>query len=247
MDTLLHYLLAPASGMADHAIDPQIAWHGRFMFLAWGILIPLGIVSARYWKVVPGQHWPERLDNPAWWHAHRATQYGGVALGLVGVLLAWRAAGNTDMLRNSHTTLGWIVTALGLAQVASALMRGSKGGPGSLTMRGDHYDMSMHRRRFEVFHKIVGYSAMLLAAATLLLGLAAADAPRWMWLLLTCWWLLLSALCVRWQRQGRAFDTYQAIWGPGAEHPGNRRRPFGFGIRRYTPQTYASSYPRSFL
>ena len=38
--------------------------------------------------------------------------------------------------------------------------------------------------------------------------------------------------CVVLQRRGRAIDTYQAIWGPGAEHPGNQRKPIGWGIRQ---------------
>lgn len=28
-------------------------------------------------------------------------------------------------------------------------------------------------------------------------------------------------------------DTYQAIWGPDPEHPGAKRKPTGFGVRRY--------------
>jgi len=127
VEALLQYLLEPASGAAVHVLDSKIAWHGRIMVVAWGVLIPLGIVVARFMKVLPGQAWPQRLDNPSWWHAHRATQYCGVALSLIGTALVWHAASNPDMLRSAHTTLGWLVVCLGLTQVVTGLLRGSKG------------------------------------------------------------------------------------------------------------------------
>lgn len=245
MEALLQYLLEPASGAASHTLDARLAWHGRIMVLAWGVLIPLGILVARFLKVVPGQAWPQRLDNPAWWHGHRATQYCGVGLSLIGAALAWSAANHADPLRSPHTTLGWLVVLLGLAQVVAGYLRGSKGGPTGQTMRGDHYDMTPRRIWFERLHKAVGYGALLLACATLLLGLAAADAPRWMWIALTLWWLLIGAIACRWQAQGRALDTYQAIWGPGDEHPGNRQQPVGLGIHRFSAQSYQQRFPKS--
>jgi hypothetical protein len=42
----------------------------------------------------------------------------------------------------------------------------------------------------------------------------------------------LGAAFARWQRAGRCIDTYQAIWGPDPAHPGNRRPPVGWGVRR---------------
>lgn len=245
MEALIAYLLEPASGASSHVLDGRVAWHGRLMVLAWGVLIPLGIVVARFLKVVPGQPWPQRLDNPAWWHAHRTTQYAGVALSLLGAALAWSAVASPNPLRSLHTTLGWLVVLLGLAQVAAGALRGSKGGPTGLAMRGDHYDMTPRRVWFERFHKGAGYGALLLACATLLLGLAAADAPRWMWIVLIAWWLLIGALALRWQTQGRALDTYQAIWGPGEEHPGNRRQPVGLGVHRYSRASYEHKFPKS--
>jgi hypothetical protein len=51
-------------------------------------------------------------------------------------------------------------------------------------------------------------------------------------LVLALWWALLGAAFARWQRAGRCIDTYQAIWGPDPAHPGNRRPPVGWGVRR---------------
>jgi hypothetical protein len=67
---------------------------------------------------------------------------------------------------------------------------------------------------------------------TVVLGLVAADAPRWMAGVLTVWWLLLGAVAWRWQRQGRCVDTYQAIWGPDPRHPGNQQPASTWGVHR---------------
>ena len=95
--------------------------------------------------------------------------------------------------------------------------------------------MSRRRRIFEHVHKALGYGALLLSALTLLAGLWVADAPRWMWLGLMCWWLALVAVAVKLQSEGRCIDTYQAIWGPDPLHPGAGVIPIGWGIRRRSP------------
>jgi hypothetical protein len=43
--------------------------------------------------------------------------------------------------------------------------------------------------------------------------------------------VLVAAFAVL-QIRGRAVDTYQAIWGPDLDLPGNRMKPIGFGVRR---------------
>jgi hypothetical protein len=37
------------------------------------------------------------------------------------------------------------------------------------------------------------------------------------------------------QRRGLAVDTYQAIWGPDPQHPGNATPP-GWGMNRHRAQ-----------
>jgi hypothetical protein len=121
---------------------------------------------------------------------------------------------------------------LGWLQVGTGLARGSKGGPTSAELRGDHYDMTPRRLGFERVHKRLGWLAVLAAIGVIAMGLAITDAPRWMALMLTAWWLALAGLAWRWQRQGRCIDTYQAVWGPDPLHPGNRLEPIGWGVRR---------------
>lgn len=239
---VIAWLLAPLSGAHEHHVPGWVAWHGRAMVFGWGILLPLGALAARYFKVTPGQNWPAQTDNRTWWHLHRACQYLGVLAMTLGLGLAFgRTTGGAHGVAGVHRAMGWGVLTAGWLMMASGIMRGSKGGP---TARGAHYDMTRHRKMFEVFHKTLGAAALLTSTIVIALGLVTADAPRWMAVVLAVWALLLLSLAIRWQRAGRCIDTYQAIWGPDPVHPGNRLKPIGFGIRRYTRETWQRRFGR---
>ena len=229
---LWQWLITPWSGASEHMVPDWLAWHARCMVLAWGVLLPVGVVAARYYKVLPSQDWPRILDHKAWWITHRLTQYMGVALMLVGVSLSWKQQLNDSPLASIHTYAGWTLVAAGVFQVLGGLLRGSKGGPTDQQLRGDHYDMTTRRVWFEYLHKTVGWSCMALSIVVIVLGLSMADAPKWMWLTLALWWTALLCWAIYLQSQRRSIDTYQAIWGPSAQHPGNALMPIGWGVHR---------------
>jgi hypothetical protein len=229
------WLSTPLSGASEHLIEPHVYWHARLMVLAWGICLPLGALVARYFKVTPGQDWPRVLDNKAWWHSHRALQYGGVLAMSVGVYLVWPTGMAWDLTWSAsglHHTLGWCVLGLGWVQMVSGMLRGSKGGPTDQHMAGDHYDMSVWRVVFERVHKSLGWLAIGLSVLVIVLGLLAADAPRWMLITMLLWWSVLFGIAVQLQRRGCCIDTYQAIWGTQPDMPGLQRPPIGWGVRR---------------
>lgn len=244
MEPLLTWLAAPLSGAAAHAVPPAVAWHGRGMVLAWALLVPLAVLLARFFKVTPRQRWPEVLDNPFWWHRHRLLNYGAAALTLAAASLTIGRHGHAGAARALHGVLGWAVLAALAVQIASAHLRGSKGGPTAprlgpdgtvIDLHGDHYAMTPRRYRFERLHKGLGHATLGLALAAMASGLATADAPRWMVLGLASGVLLYAVVFVRCQRAGRCLDTYQAIWGPDPSHPGNRLPVVGWGVRRVAP------------
>jgi hypothetical protein len=218
---LIAWLLAPIDASRPHELSEALAWHGRLMTLAWGVLIPLGVVVARYLKVTPRQDWPRQLDNKLWWRSHLACQYAGGACMLAGLAIALSAARPGASF--THAAMGYAVLGFGAMQFLAGWLRGSKGGPTETEIRGDHYDMTLRRVVFEHVHKTVGYLALGLAAVTILSGLWAANAPRWMWLSIAGWWLLLLVASLRLQSLGRHVSSYHAIWGPDPAHPGNRR------------------------
>lgn len=232
MNELWQWWLLPLSGARDHALAPAVYWHARLMVLGWAVLIPLGVLAARYFKVMPGQDWPAQLDNKAWWHAHRGLQWLGLLLAVLGLLLVLPHTGQHGAAAQNHARLGWVLMSLAGLQLLSGLLRGSKGGPSEPQLRGDHYDMTRHRIWFERLHKGLGWLLLGISMGVVTSGLALADAPRWMAALLLLWWLALLMLALRWQTGGRCIDTYQAIWGPDPAHPGNQRKPIGWGVRR---------------
>lgn len=236
---MIGWLMSPIDPSRAHEVGWLLSWHARAMVAGWAILVPLGIIVARYFKVTPGQKWPRELDSRFWWNTHRAVQYGAGLAMLIGLTLALTHSEITTSLTQSawlHRWLGWTVLTLGAAQFVSAWLRGSKGGPTDPapdgSWHGDHYDMTRRRVIFERYHKFCGLVAAVLAIATVLSGLWQLNAPRWMWFVLSLWWAGL-ALVIAWleQRIG-ALDTYQAIWGNARDLPGLERPPIGIRVRR---------------
>ena len=206
-------------------MDPILV-HGVLMIIAWLVLLPAGVLVARFFKVTKNQDWPNELDNQFWWNSHRVLNYGGMAAATLGFLVIWQTLGKLQ-LTGWHGWLGLAALILGWLQVISACFRGTKGGPTEVgadpadckTWRGDHFDMTPRRRRFEAWHKQVGYLALASAFAASWLGLRGVGAPLWLELLP---WLAASVFAVLFwlfTRQGRRIDTYKAIWGPDLAPP----------------------------
>lgn len=234
-ETVVEALLAPIDPSRAHEVDFFVSWHGRLMVFAWGVLIPLGVLIARFFKITPKQDWPRVLDNQVWWRSHLRLQYSGGVLMLFGLaLILFRP--EPSVVGDIHSIAGWVIVVVASTQFVAGWLRGSKGGPtepaADGSWSGDHYDMTQRRKIFEHFHKSVGYLLIAGAAWTILTGLWTANAPVWMWLALIGWWALLGLVFALFQQRGMAYDTYQAIWGPDRAHPGNRMKPIGWGISR---------------
>jgi hypothetical protein len=236
---MIDWLVAPIDATRPHDVGGLMSWHARSMVAAWAVLVPAGILAARYLKVTPWQDWPRELDNRTWWNLHRGAQYSAGVLMLVGLVLVLAHQGPVASVTPQawlHRWLGWAVMVLAGVQFASGWTRGTKGGPNAPapdgSPRGDHFDMTPRRVAFEWVHKSAGTVAALLAVATILSGLWQLNAPHWMWFLLALWWGALVMAVAVLERVVGAHDTYQAIWGPDPALPGNRRRPIGWGKRR---------------
>jgi hypothetical protein len=185
--------------------------HAGAMIIAWGVLVPCGVLIARYFKVTRQQDFPRQLDNQFWWNWHRLLQYAGAALSTAGFFAMVGMAGVS--LTTGHAQLGLAVVLIGWVQVLSGLLRGSKGGPTEAQMRGDHYDMTLRRRIFEHVHKGLGWAVLPLAVAAMLTGLALVGLPDIVSLAVVALIAAFLAMAWRFQRQGRRVATYLAIWG----------------------------------
>ncbi|MEP0519636.1 MAG: cytochrome b561 domain-containing protein [Hyphomicrobiales bacterium] len=215
-DTTLSWLLTPMDTSQAHAIATHQAWHGRLMFLAWGVLLPLGVLIARYFKITPRQNWPEELDHKFWWHSHLLFQHAGVLLMLVGfaIIITNKPFAWPDEF---HDYCGWFLILGGLFQFVSGYLRGTKGGPTDPSadggLHGDHFDMTPRRIWFEGIHKAFGYILLLSGLVGVVSGLWFVNAPKWMWLTIAIVWTAFAGIAIICERKGMQTSSYEAIWG----------------------------------
>lgn len=97
------------SGSGDAGF-PAERKHGLLGMMGWGVLMPIGMITARYFR---------QLD-PCWFYTHMAIQVCGYAVGIAGVVLGFRL--NEDGLKNVdvHKALGIAILAMASLQVCSA-------------------------------------------------------------------------------------------------------------------------------
>mmetsp|Transcript_20518 Transcript_20518/g.47463 ORF Transcript_20518/g.47463 Transcript_20518/m.47463 type:complete len:208 (-) Transcript_20518:214-837(-) len=126
--------------------------HGGFMVLAWGFFLPLGVLSARLLR-----------HRPEWFYFHCFCQVMGYLLALVGLTVAFAAFGNifTDPTTKNdgyrHGAMGLTTMVFGFSQLINGTFR-------------PVVDKQPLRGRWEIIHKILGYSTIILAFVTMYLG-----------------------------------------------------------------------------
>ncbi|KAL3844001.1 hypothetical protein ACJIZ3_001404 [Penstemon smallii] len=146
-------LLMRGSAEAEEDLQPVLAVHGFMMFLAWGILLPGGILAARYMKNLKG-------DN--WFQIHVNLQYSGLAIIFLGFLFA--VAELQGLIFDSlHVKFGMLAIFLAVAQPVNAYLRPKKPANGEET--------SSRRRIWEYTHVIIGRCAMIVGVVALFTGM----------------------------------------------------------------------------
>jgi hypothetical protein len=130
-----------------------------------------------------------------------------------------------------HSIFGITTIALGCLQVISGWLRGTHGGRNYYTAvpddpstwRGDHYDMTPRRRKFEAYHKAAGYFAGFFAVGAVATGLMQYPMPGLLVVILISA-LVIFVLCVVLEYKGLRYDGYRAAHGYNPEHPYNQAR-----------------------
>ena len=90
-------------------------WHGLLSMMSWGVLLPMGMMLARYF----------RRQEPYWFYGHMAVQGTGFLVGIAAVVLGFRL--DEDGLNNIH-----VHKAIGIAILAMASLQVCIGQHGSL-------------------------------------------------------------------------------------------------------------------
>jgi len=141
-----------ATGASSIIVDPLYDAHGVLMFLGWGVIIPLGMLFARYFRHLPG---------PIWFDVHRVLQPLGYLIALVGFIIALIMV--KGQIAVPHGQFGISIMIVGFFQVLFAIFRPHKE-PGS--------HPTTARKCFEYGHWWVGRLLVLAGIANVFVGIA---------------------------------------------------------------------------
>ncbi|XP_010322736.1 cytochrome b561, DM13 and DOMON domain-containing protein At5g54830 [Solanum lycopersicum] len=207
----IRVLLMRGSAEAEEDLRPVLAVHGFMMFLAWGILLPGGILAARYLKHIKGD---------GWFQIHVYLQYSGLSIVFLGFLFAVAELRGLSF-SSLHVKFGMLAIVLAIAQPINAYLRPKKPGAGE--------EVSSNRRVWEYIHVIVGRGAIVVGIAALITGMkhlgeryGDEDVHRLMWALIL--WILVGVLTVmyleyreRKKRRDRISGRSNWVLGSGEE------------------------------
>lgn len=214
----------------------EIHWdyHALLMVSMWAVLVPAGIISLRYFKPRPSRTGIESriaVRDPRWlWFSlHKYVLTFAVGMSVAGTVVALVVS--KGFSGTIHSAFGLATVAFGCLQLISAWLRGTHGGryyytgkpDKPETWRGDHFDMTPRRRRFETYHKTAGYFTMFCAAGAIGSGLMQYPMPALAVgiALITATFLIVS---LNREHGGKRYDTYRAVFGNDPEHPFNKVR-----------------------
>ncbi|XP_057452938.1 cytochrome b561 and DOMON domain-containing protein At5g47530-like [Lotus japonicus] len=117
--------------------------HGFLNAISWGILMPIGVIFARYLKTFNGL-------GATWFHLHRACQSIAFLIGIVGFVTGVYMGNHYGVHHGPHRCIGITLIVLATAQVFVAIC---------LRPNKDH----KYRKFWNFFHYIIGYSTIILA------------------------------------------------------------------------------------
>ncbi|CAI9096627.1 OLC1v1032818C1 [Oldenlandia corymbosa var. corymbosa] len=149
----VNVLLMHGSAEAEEDLRPVLAVHGFMMFLAWGILLPGGVLAARYLKHVKGDKW---------FQLHVYLQYSGLSIIFLGFLFAV-AELRGFVFQSVHVKFGMLAILLAVAQPLNAYFRPKK--------PSNEEAVSQRRMIWEYIHVIVGRCGILVGVAALISGM----------------------------------------------------------------------------
>uniref|UniRef100_J3MGB4 Cytochrome b561 domain-containing protein n=1 Tax=Oryza brachyantha TaxID=4533 RepID=J3MGB4_ORYBR len=146
-------LLLAGTGEAEQDLRPVLAVHGFMMFVAWGLLLPGGVMAARYLK---------HLKGDLWFQAHTYLQCSGMAVMFLGFLFAIAELRGFSF-KSTHAKIGASASVLASLQLINAYLRPHLADNGEILTRT--------RMIWEYLHIITGRSALVVGAIALFTGL----------------------------------------------------------------------------
>ncbi|CAL5344391.1 unnamed protein product [Camellia sinensis] len=150
-----------ASRRSDSKTKLKIS-HGVLNTISWGIMMPIGLLVARYLKAVGP------AADPLWFYLHIVVQLSAYIIGLAGGATGFLLLSKSSGIHHPcHLGIGIILFSLGLLQVSALLLRPRK----------DH----KYRYLWNLFHHNTGYAVILLSFFNIWLGFSILKpAKEWM-------------------------------------------------------------------
>lgn len=141
---------AQATGAGQAPNDSLKRAHGIINTISWGILLPIGVIIARYLRPFPSA-------DPIWFYIHASLQTAGYILGVTGWALGMKLRTLSAFIHYSHQNIGISLFVLATLQSFSLFLRPSP-------------DQKI-RKYWNVYHHTLGYTIILLAIINIFQGL----------------------------------------------------------------------------
>jgi len=138
-----------ASGAASSILHKKNI-HGVLNAIGWGILMPLGVIIARYVKVF------ESAD-PAWFYLHVTCQTSAYIIGVAGWATGIQLGNGSPVHQTTHRNIGITIFSLATLQMFALLLRPNKD--------------NKYRLYWNIYHHSIGYSVIILSIINIFKGL----------------------------------------------------------------------------
>ncbi|MBA0579395.1 cytochrome b561 and DOMON domain-containing protein At2g04850 [Gossypium raimondii] len=143
-------VLSGSAATQHNNVDMLKLVHGILNAISWGLLLPMGAVTARYLRHV-------QALGPTWFYVHSGIQLSAFFLGTVGFAIGIRmGAMSPGVTYGLHKKLGFAAFCLGALQTLALLFR----------PKTTH----KFRKYWKSYHHFVGYSCVVLGVVNVFQG-----------------------------------------------------------------------------
>ncbi|KAM7276618.1 hypothetical protein ACFE04_018484 [Oxalis oulophora] len=139
------------TGLSSTASTKSVA-HGVLCTLTWALLMPIGVMIARYVKVF-------KSANPAWFYLHIGIQSLAFVVGVAGSVIGLKLSDPVGIKLSNvdrHRSIGVVVFFFGILQMLAFLLR----------PKPDH----KYRFYWNIYHHVFGYATIILSIANVFEG-----------------------------------------------------------------------------
>ncbi|KAE9463113.1 hypothetical protein C3L33_04979, partial [Rhododendron williamsianum] len=136
-----------SSSAAPDKIGQTKRTHGILGLIGWGLLLPYGVIAARYFK-----HY-----DPLWFYLHAGIQFVGFILGLAGIVLGVSLYNQIHAQFHTHRGIGIFVLVLSVLQILAFFAWPDKD--------------SKIRKYWNWYHHWIGRIALLFGNVNIVLGI----------------------------------------------------------------------------